>query len=62
MTNELIISNTILPKIDANFEELKSSLILELQKYDFVVTQHLDNLISDRFTTYIRNTCSLKKI
>ena len=38
MTNELIISNTILPKIDANFEELKSSLILELQKYDFVVT------------------------
>ena len=38
MANELIISNTILPKIDANFEELKSSLILELQKYDFVVT------------------------
>ena len=38
MINELIISNTILPKIDANFEELKSSLILELQKYDFVVT------------------------
>lgn len=38
MTNELIISSTILPKIDANFEELKSSLILELQKYDVVVT------------------------
>jgi len=45
------------------FVEVKMQLKLDKTHYEKLMEEgHLDNLISDRFTTYIRNTCSLKKI